>query len=219
MSRPSGTPMDRAASTKSRSLRERNSPRMTRASHIQEKSPRKRITRQHRAAIDREEDQQQEDGGKGEHHDRRSASVPCRASRRSSQRCAPTMIPSTVEISAAPTRRERDAAAVDQTAQLVSSQLVGPEPVLLGWLGGDVEEVDLIFAVGRDRVGEDRRPALISVISSRPNNASFERRKRRRAMLQGLRAGLAGEIRARWSPIRRRTDSASTSRSMRVGRA
>ena len=36
--------MARAASMKSRSLSEKNSPRMTRASHIQKKAPRKTIT-------------------------------------------------------------------------------------------------------------------------------------------------------------------------------
>src|SRR5215217_4636891 len=41
---PFGTPIDRAASTKSRSLSDLNSPRMTRANHIQEKTPRKTTT-------------------------------------------------------------------------------------------------------------------------------------------------------------------------------
>ena len=51
---------------------------------------------------------------------------------------------------------ERDAGAVDEPAQLVPAQLVGAQPVRGRWRGGDVEEVDLVLAIGCDRVGEDR---------------------------------------------------------------
>ena len=119
----------------SRSLSDRNSPRMTRASHIQEKTPRKRIDAQHRAAIHREEDQEQEDGGEGEHQ----------IDEAHQQRVDPAAVVAGDGPDHDPDQRrdqrgadadgERDAAAVDQAAQLIPPQLVGAEHVRLPMAG------------------------------------------------------------------------------------